>query len=280
MPAKTITVNVGILSIPLRVEAAVETATKTHAACTGGGTHPVSRVKSSVACPLCGTEHSSVFGFPERCVEVSKELILLDGDALDEAKGVPRTGRKPTPASPNVGPVELRFHTRESVYGHTLPDDSVQNIYPDRTGEKSYALLVDALSAQPDLVGVMIWAPNTRNALWAVEVVDGRLVAAKRTWPEQVRVPAEVPKVETSETDAAIFGQILALSATEFQMADYVDEAAKGVADLVANSAPADLPAADMSSVLADLLAKLEKSGAKPAKTVKARAKKTEKVAA
>lgn len=279
MPAKKIIVNLGIMSIPLKVEAATETAVRTHAACTGDGKHPVSRVKASVACPACGLEHTSVHGFPERCVELADGgLLLLDASTLEETRGVPRTGRAGTPANPDVGPVELKFHTRESVFGHTLPDDSVQNIYPDRAGEKAYALLVDALTAQPDLVGVMIWAPTTRNALWAVEVVDGRLVAGKRTWPEQVKEPATIAPTETSEADREMFAQIVALSASDFDMADYVDEATKGINDMVAAATPATpVSEVDMTNTLSDLLAKLEESGAKP---IRARSKKKAKVAA
>lgn len=276
MPAKKIMVTLGFMAIPLRTEAAIQDGVRTHTVCTGGGTHAATRVKSSVSCPECGVQHSSVFGFPERALDMGDDdLVVLDREALEAAKGIPRTGRAATPAHPQVAGVDLRFHTRESVYKHTLPDDSVQNVYPDRGGEKAYALLVDALEAQPELVGVMIWAPTARNALWVLEVFEGRLVATKRVWPEQVRKPSEIAPAETTEQERALFAQMVAISATDFEMTDYVDEASKGITELAAQGAPEVVPASTVQ--LEDLLKQIAAAGAKP---VRAKAKQKAKVAA
>ncbi len=274
---KKIIVNLGIVSIPLKLDVAVEAETKTHTVCTGNGTHEPSRVKTSVACPMCGETHTSVWGFPERGVEVGKDLVVLDPDAIAATKGVARTGRAATPANQNVAGVDLKFHSRASVYGNTLPLDSVQNIYPDRTGEKAYALLVDAMRANPDLVAVMIWAPRDVNALWVLEAVGDRLVAAKRSWPEQVRQPAEVAPVETTEVERALFAQVVAATASDFEMESYVNEANKSLNELVVASTPEPTQGVDMAEVLATLLASIEAAGAKP---IKAKAVAKKKVAA
>lgn len=300
--AKKITLSFGFITIRTKFEVAVDEETSgTHTVCQGSGEerHEPARVKQSVGCPVCKTTHSSVWGFRDRAIEVDTEtgpqLVVVDQEELQAALGVPRTGRvgiQGRSATMVEGPAELAFHPREKVMAATVAGDSVQNIYPDKGGEAAYTLLRDALLERPDIVGVMVWAPSTKNALWTVEVGPGGiLVASKRCWPEQMRATLPVPSTEVPEAQRAMFGSLVDSAVEDFDMLRYVDEAKKGLDDLLAERAgtAVAMAAPSGSAGISSLLEQLEATraaraardaAAKPAKKAPAKKAPAKKAAA
>lgn len=271
--AKKRHIEVGLFRFPVRMEVAVDReSTGAHTVCTGEDTkHEPTRVKQHVTCPHdgCGVDRTSVFGFPERGIERDGKMVVLTAEQIAEAKGEP------------VKDLTLGFHPRAEVFAATLAGNSVQNIAPDAGGEKGYTALRDALAARPDLVGVTVWAPSTANALWVVEVVDGRLVASKRAWPENVRDVVAIPDVDVADMDRKMLALAVEGLSTPFDVTQYVDQTKAGLAKLVqdrlgdavpvaADGAP--VAVADMTAALQATLDKLNREKA-PAK--KAVAKKT-----
>lgn len=220
--SKKATIQLGLVNIPVRLEVAVDDESSgTHTLCTDGGQHEPTRVKMHVDCPTCGASCSSVFGYPERGVERDGKLVVLTKEEIKAAAGEP------------IKTLTLAFSPREKVYAATVAGDSVQNIYPDKGGERAYAALLEALKATPDRVGTAVWAPSTRNALWVVEVVEGRLVASKRAWPEDVRPTMSIPAADVTAAEQAMLAQVIDAFTEDFDLEKYRDHARQGMRDLV-----------------------------------------------
>jgi DNA end-binding protein Ku len=261
--AKKVTIMVGFVPIATRIDVAVDKESSDyHAVCTGTDEQPhdPARVRQTVGCPVCGISHSSVYPFGKRGVERDGKVVVLTSEEIAAASGVPRTGRK----DKDQPPVELAFHPREKVYAATVAGDSVQNVYPDKGGEKAYALLRDTLLSHPDVVAVMIWAPTSKNALWVLEVVGQRIVATKRCWPEYVRPTMEIPAAEVTDQERAMFTQLIESTVEDFDLLTYVDESKKSLAELVAAKAggakavaAGPVPTASNTNLLAALEASL-----------------------
>ena len=278
--AKKVAVMLGFVPIHTKFEVAVDkdgSNRDTHTVCTGSdeARHDPVRVRQSVACPTCETRHSWAGAFGQMGVERDGKMVVLTREEIQGAAGTPVNGRDV--------PVQLALHNREKVYASTLPSEGVHNVSPDKGSEKGYALLRDALLARPDLVGVGVWAPSSKNALWVFEVVDQRVVASKRCWPEDVRVAAPIAPAEYTEAEAAMFASMVDASVEDFDLGRYVDQSrldrdaliASRTGDAVAVSTPAvatqhggDL----LAAIQATLNAKAKP--AKPAAVKKTAAKK------
>jgi DNA end-binding protein Ku len=284
--AKKVTFAVGMVSIATRIEvAADEESSDLHTVCTDGGAHDPVRCKQYMECPVCATQHSSHWGFPEKGVERDGKMVVLTQDEIAAATGAPVTGRA------GEMPVEISFHPREKVYAATVAADSVQNVYPDKGSEKAYVALRETLRTNPGIVAVMIWAPAKKNALWVLEVAGEHLVATKMCWPEQVRPTVEVPMAEVSDAELSMFQQLIESTVEDFDLGRYVNQSKLDKEALVASRAGTAIgtvlePGVAARSSVPDLMAALEasmaKAGAKPRKAPakKAAAKKTAKKAA
>jgi DNA end-binding protein Ku len=270
---KKVTVMVGFIPLRTRIEPAVDDESSGfRTVCTGlpEGSHEPSRVKMHADCQVCDRSHSSVFAYAERGVEHGDKLVVLTKDEIAKAKGEPITGRDGK-ALPH-----LSFHPREKVYAATVTGDSVQNVYPDKGGEAAYTLLRDTLRDKPNVVACMIWAPTTANSLWVLEVVDERIVATKRAWPESVRAPQVVPVATSNEAEQLMFRQYVDASIEDFDLTVYRDQAKRSLDELVAASDGVSLAttsaaaAAAIPDMLAALQANLEAAGCKvqPVKAV------------
>lgn len=272
--AKKSTIQIGMITIPIRLEVAVgKESSDRKTICTGDGTHEPTRVKNHVDCPTCGTSHSSSFGFPERGIERDGKLVVLTADELKEAAGEP------------IKNMALSFHPREKVYAATVAGDSVQNTYPDKGGEKAYTALRDTLLAHPEIVAVTVWAAGTANSLWVLEVVGQHIVASKRAWPEDVRPAPAIAPAEVTDMEAEMFNTFVQQSVTDFDILQYRDAARDGMDALVASRmgdailAPATVsataaPAGDMLAALQASLASLPDKPAAKKAAKKAPAKK------
>lgn len=277
--SKKTMIEVALVRFPVRLEVAVDKEVKDHhTVCTGpeDNQHDPVRVRQSVACPTCETTHSSTYGFPHRGVERDGRLVVLTAEEIKEAAGEP------------IKNMELSFHSREKVYAATVAGDSVQNVYPDAGGEKAYKALRDTLAAHPDVVAVTVWAPSTANALWVLEVVDERIVASKRAWPEDVRPATAIPAAEVSDAELEMFSSLVERALRDFDVAEYRNAARHGMAELIASrlgtavpvtataSSSAPTPAGDMLAALqASLDAAAKTQPVKKAVARKAPAKKT-----
>ena len=256
--AAKVTGVMGLIPLALRIEPAVDKESSgNRIICLGTAEkpHDPARVEQRMTCPVCEVYHSSYHGFEHRGRELGDTLVVLTDKDLAEAGGAPRTGRAGKP------PVEIKFHPREKVYRATVAGDSVQNVYPDRGGEKAYALLRDHLEAAPDVVACMIWAPSTANALWTIEVVDDRLVATKRAWPEYVKPTQAIPPVEISQLEREMFMTWVDATVEDFDLSVYSDQRKLGVEALIAERAGQGVPMPTATSAAAgigDLLAGLE----------------------
>lgn len=222
--AKKGTIQVGLLSIPVRLEVAVDDESSgTRTVCTNDGAHDPTRVKMHVDCPTCGHSETSVWGYGQRGVERDGKLVVLTAEEIKAATGAP------------IKTMALSFHPREKVYAATVAGDSVQNTSPDKGGEKGYRALVDIMGRHPDLVAVTVWAPATKNALWVLEVVEGRLVASKRAWPEDVRPAPAIAPAEVSTLEVQTFEALIQGTVRDFDVLEYRNAAKVGMEDLVAS---------------------------------------------
>lgn len=263
--------QVGLVSIATTAEPAVDKESSDFkAVCLGTeeNPHAASRVNTRMTCPICEIYHSSTHGFPHRAVERLDGLRVLTSEEIDEAKGTPRTGREK--------PIELAFHPREKVMGATVVGDSVQNIYPQKGAEKAYVALRETLALHPDLVACMIWAPSSANALWTLDVLDNRILATKRAWPEAVRAPQAIPEVEVTADEIDFFSQLVDLNTSDFDLSVYSDQAKlklKALADGGSASPEAVVSRAQTDDLLASLQRSVETAMAarKPAKKTAAK---------
>lgn len=274
MPSKKLNAIIGFVSIPMRLDKATQSGDdKTHTVCLGGRdgapAHDPVRVRQYVECPTCTHSASSHYGFPDRAVERGDELVVLSKEDLEAAAGAP------------IKDMHLEFHPREKVYAATLPSGSVNNLRPDQGGEKQYALLLETLRKRTDVVAVAVWAHVSKNQLWVVEVVEDRLVASSRCWPEDVRVAPEIaaPSEEIPDVERAMFEQIVDLKVGDFDLGQYVDTARHGIRELVGNTKGIPMQADGTTPALAgSLLAALEATLAEAKPVPKQRtAKKTAK---
>lgn len=215
---------VGLLRAPVRLEVAVdEDGSSFRTVCTNQGAHEPVRVKAHVDCPSCGKSGRSVWDYPERASESDGKLTLVTADEIKAAKGAP------------IKDMALTFHPREQVYSHTFAADSVQNVYPERGAEKQYNAILAALSQRPGRVACAVYAPSTANALWVLEVIEGRLVASKRCWPEDVRPAQQIVATEPmSEAEQQFMDVLVDGLTTDFDMTLYRNTAKEGLQKLLA----------------------------------------------
>lgn len=271
MAASKVTATMGIIPMAVRIEPATDKESSgLRTVCIGDEQTPHGpiRVEQRMTCPTCGIYHSSTFGFDDRGKEVGDTLVLITAKDIEEAKGTPITGRPGNPLP------EIKFHPREKVYRDTVASDSVQNVYPDRGSEKTYALLRDTLIATPDKVACMIWAPSKVNALWTLEVVDDRIVATKRAWPEYVRPTMAIPDVEVTPEERNMFLQFVEATTEDFDLLVYSDHAHLKVEELVNSRVGTAVPAssgADVSDLLSALQTNLDNLGVKPTRKTAAK---------
>lgn len=260
MAAKNLTLNLGLIPISVSMEVAVDAeASSAHTVCVNG--HDPARPKQGYTCPECN-KSGALYEFPDRAVDTGGELKIITRDDAKTAGGAPHTGRKPTPATPDAAPVTLAFHPRIDVFEHTVAGaSSAQNVYPQKGSEKQYTLLRDALLARPDVVCTMIWAPSSKNGLWVLEVVDGRVTCSSRSWPESVREAKPIAPTEVSELEVAQFAMFVDASMTPFDVNAYVNESRKGIEQLVADSERSyTSDAAQGANAASDLLGQIQAS--------------------
>lgn len=257
--AKKVTVMLGYVPIPTKFEVAIDSDgdnKDVHTVCTGpeDAKHDPVRVKQSVACPTCETSHSWVGRFPEKGTERDGKMVVMTNEELAGATGTPINGRDV--------PVTLALHNREKVYAATLPSDGVHNVLPDKGGDKAYALLRDALAGRPDVVGVAVWAPSSKNALWVFEVVDQRIVVSKRCWPEDVRVASAIAPTEYTDVEKAQFASMVDAMVTDFDLGVYVDQSRRSKAELIASktgeAVPVGAAAPNTTAAVGDLLGAIQ----------------------
>lgn len=270
--AKKSTIQIGLFNIPVRLEVAVDDESAGfRTVCTGGGTHDPVRVKQHVDCTECGASHTSVWGYPERGVEKDGKIVLVTQEDIKAATGEP------------IKSLNLSFHPREKVYAATVAGDSVQNIYPDKGGANGYKALCDALLKRPNMVAVTVWAPSTKNALWVLEVVDRRVVASKRAWPEDVRPAPAIAPGEVTDVEQTALETLIEALMCDFDVSEYTNAAKQGMDDLISSrfgdavAAPAanGAPVTTQGDMLAALQAELARvKPAKPKAVKKAPAKK------
>jgi DNA end-binding protein Ku len=260
--AKKTSIILGLLSVPVTLEPAVDDESGQFKTIhTHDGTDPA-KVTVKAICTVCEETRSSVFAFPERGREVDGKLVVVTSEEMAEASGKPVTSMVPA------------FHSREKVYAATVAGDSVQNVSPQKGFEVQYVALRNALMARPDVVGVTVWSPKSKNSLWVLEVVNDRIVASKRSWPADVRAVAAAPLMEVSPTDQQMVEGIVDNLTTDFDVHTYVDEAKAGVERLVSERLgnavviPAGATVAPTASV--DLTAVLQASLNATAKKVPA----------
>ena len=275
MAAKKVTIAVGMVSIATRIEPAVdEESSNFRTIHTADGTHDPVRCRQFMECPECKHRETSHWGFPEKGMERDGTIVVVSAEELAAASGEPITGRQ------GNMPVEVVFHPREKVYAATVAGDSVQNIYPDKGAEKAYVALRDTLAADPGIVACMIWAPGSKNALWTLEVVEHRLVATKRCWPEYVRPTMQIPMVEVTDAERQMFGHLVSSSVEDFDLGRYVDQAKLSREELIASRTGTPVSSAlmpgmaspsDVPSLMAAIEASLAAAGAKPVKKAPAK---------
>jgi non-homologous end joining protein Ku len=275
MAGRKVMASIGLVPLPLRIEKAIDDDDPDlHTVCIGDDENPHDpiRVKQSVNCPTCERSASSHYGFKHRARETMEGLILVSTDELQEAKGRPITGN----VAKGEPVVTIEFSTREKVYAATVVNGSVNNLTPDKGGEKPYAALYRYLTARPGVVAVFEWAPRTNNTTWVVEpTADGRLVATAMAKPERVRAVPAVARVEVTENEEAMFFQLADSMVEDFDPVKHADAARVRVEELIASRSAVPAAAAPQLSASGDMLGALQESlaAAKP-RAVKATAKK------
>jgi DNA end-binding protein Ku len=275
MATKT-SITISLVTVPVTLSPAVEeedAAFRTiHI-----GEHEPARVTVKAMCTHdgCDDQRPSVFAYPDRGREVDGKLVLVTKDEIAAATGEPIKAMVPA------------FHPREKVYAATVAGDSVQNVLPQKGYDKQYVALRNALMANPDVVACTVWAPRTKNALWVLEVVGDRIVASKRSWPEDVRAVPAAPTVDVSDAEQNMFNTLVADMVSDFDLTAYVNERKSGLDALVASrlgdavalpaagSAPAATGGGDLMAALQASVKAAEKKPATKKPAAKRTAKKT-----
>lgn len=233
MAGRKVVLQVGLLPIPVRLEKATNdegSATKTVCVGTAKAPHPAAKVNSKYECGRDGCDRTASSYHPfER------------GVPQDDGTFVVLTSEELAGANAPVKDMALAFRSREKVFATTVAGQTVNNVIPDRGGEKGYTALRDALLARPDVVAVTVWAHTTKNHLWVLEVVDGRLVASQRAWPEDVRPAPAVMPADITEAEAAMFGQLVDASMADFDPLTFRDVARERREALIAQRTGQDV---------------------------------------
>jgi DNA end-binding protein Ku len=147
--------------------------------------------------------------------------------------------------------------------------DSAYYVTPDKGSAKPYALLAKAMESSGK-VALAQMVMRSKQYLAAIRAVDGRLVLSTMAYADEVVNPAtldgmdEVAKVELSERELAMAGQLVESLVAPFEPERFHDTHREQLLDLITAKANGEelpeLPAATTNAKVVDLLAALEAS--------------------
>lgn len=266
--ARNITLSLGLVNVPVKVETAVSDNTPSFkTVCDGPQSkkgHAPTAINSKFVCPSCGNDerHTMKKGAPTD----DGKYVVLDPEALKEELKVPEEAKNR---------MELAAHPLDSVLDATLPTGKVYNLNPGKgVTPDLYVLFVEAVRHAQDegLALCTIWAYRDKPVMYMLGHRKGHLFAQELAWPSDVK---DVAPVEGKPDKAMLeqFKALIGMSKSDFDADAYRDFRAETAAALIdkgkaveAGDEPTGPKVSRSTDNVADQLAAALKSAEKAAK--------------
>ncbi len=254
MPARKVTVQFGLLSIPAKLEKATETKPSYVNMCEGQpghDPHPALPVKMPKTCAVCDeiVDHTVLV----KGVKQGSTYAKVDQTAMAEAKAEYAKDYK--------GVVNLIAHPMAEFQANTAPGESINYVIPESDAAAGhYQLLRKLVENHPELAFASLYTPVSATNLFWLTVREGVLVLQQRVRTQELK---PVPSIGGDVNDQ-LFGLLEAtLEATPYDPAAYEDKYAVAVQALadaaeVVTIEGAAAPAKPVLQSDDDLLAKLQ----------------------
>lgn len=183
---KNVVIQLGAFAVTVNVESALdgakEVSLNTLCCGTSEAEHGPAQARQQLKCPVCDNADKDTFVKGKDMG--AGRFVVVPPQVLDQA-GAEGGGVSMA--------IALNAHPREQV-GRSLNGDKCYFLVPANAGSaESYALVAAAINSRPDLAFVVTWAVRSANALYQVDVLEGRLVLKQLAWPASVRALPEVP---------------------------------------------------------------------------------------
>lgn len=226
MSARKITVSFGLMSVPMKMEVAVDKPASLSNLCVGQPgheTHPASPIKMPKVCSTCGDVTD-----PQVLVKGLKAgdtYTLVDPSEVTEAKEKFTAGYK--------GALALVAHSATEFATATAQGDSLHYLMPaDATAEGHYQLLMRLVAEHPEVAFAGLHTPVSATGLYQLRVRDGALMLEKRTREQAVK-PAPSIGGQPDETLYQMLSAALPALTTPYSAEAYEDHYGAAVAELV-----------------------------------------------
>lgn len=250
--ANKVVLNVGLVSLPLKLVKAQETHdVKLHLlhkgeACEGG------RVSQFYKCQKCG-ETTTIGNIKSKCYEVNKEqFVPLDESDLERL-----------PLKSAKGLEIIGFTTdRPSL----IMQEDVYYASPDKGGEKAFALLSKVMgNLGVSAIGKVTFRGKAREHLLSISAYDGVMLVQSLCWADEVRSTEEIKckDVILQPREIELATKLVESMVTTINLADLKDEYREALERLVEsklNGTVLEAPKEDLVARGDDILAQLEKS--------------------
>ena len=217
MAGRNATVVFGLLSIPVKLETAVEGKTSNLNLCVGQpnhAQHDPTPIKAPKVCESCGeiTDYSALV----KGVKQGSSYAIVSQEDLAE--------KKAEYANQYKGVFNLVPHPATDVLGATAPGKMVKFIVPaNAAAEGHYQLLRQLVESHPELAFTALHTPSSATGLYVMSVRDGVLVAEERVRTQSLKATPSVGG-EVNEQLFAMLDSTLEASVTPYDPDAYEDK--------------------------------------------------------
>lgn len=239
MPARNATLQLGLLSIPVKTMKATETKQSNKTLCVGQpghDAHDAKAISAPYTCTCCGivTDSTSLLkGVPQAdgtfAVITQDELAETRDEFTKEFKEV----------------VNLVAHPAADILNDTAPGDSLNYLLPNTKGACAqgckgcpicrYALLVRLITNHPEIVFTALYTPTSATNLFILRVHDGVLLMEKRVRAGDLRERPAIPV--PAEFKDKLYGQLESFLEVEpYEAEAYEDTYAAALAVIAAKA--------------------------------------------
>lgn len=239
MPARNATVQLGIFSVPVKLQKATETKGSNKTLCTGQpghAEHKPAAIKQPYTCGECGVVTDSA--------SLSKGVPLADGTfAVISQEDLAEVKDEFTKTFKKV--VNLVAHPAQDILSSTAPGDSLNYLIPDAKGACAegckgcpvcrYALLVRLVENHPEIIFASLYTPVSATNLFILRAAKGVLLMEKRVRTDDMRATPEIPQPAAFKDK--LYGQLEGFLEVEpFTPEDYEDKFSEALEVLAAKS--------------------------------------------
>ncbi|GAB3863511.1 hypothetical protein GCM10028801_31310 [Nocardioides maradonensis] len=229
MAARHITLTLGLMSLTVNKESAIEKPVQMSNLCTGrpGAHHDPSPLRAPRACDHCGTltgDEDIVKGIKE-----GGTYRIIQPDEIQKAKAEYTQAYK--------GGIKLVAHPADEFLRATSEGGSTYYLTPTSGGDLAdqYQLLVALIGKHPELVFAGLHTPVSVTGLYMISVRDGVLVMQERV-REQAIKPAPSVGGEVNETMYGLLDAMLGQLTTDYDAEAYEDRYAVALERMIADA--------------------------------------------